>query len=99
MRKTKLQLWIEEQLEKSGEGLSQSQHISWALYTHCFSPKSIVRIANAGFGRDLAYLKISVGDPKTTWNSEIEVRNREKIRQRLAADKIEALRVPRAYGT
>lgn len=102
-RRGKLQSWVEERLAQSVEGCDgwarESQAIAWELHTHSFSPKSIVRLGDLRSGRDLACLKIIVVDPKNAANLEVELENREKVREALEVVGLPALHVPQAYGS
>ena len=62
-RRTRVQSWVEERvaaLGGKGDSAMPPQPITWALNAR--GPVSIVRVGDPRSGRDLAYIKASVGD-------------------------------------
>jgi ubiquinone/menaquinone biosynthesis C-methylase UbiE len=101
-RQTDLQSWVEERLRESRARLEGAaldpQPIAWALYAKPFKSKSVVRLGDPRNERDLAYLKVTIGAQGSTASFDVEVANREKIREGLEALPSQAIAVPQAYG-
>jgi ubiquinone/menaquinone biosynthesis C-methylase UbiE len=101
-RTAKVQSWVEEQLRHSvgkRDGGADSQPTTWALYTRAFRPKSIVRLGDPKSSRDLAYLKVIIGDRSSASSLEVELENRARVLDRLQAYANPPVSVPRGFGT
>jgi ubiquinone/menaquinone biosynthesis C-methylase UbiE len=102
-RKTTVHSWIEDRFATSGDNYDGSGRrllpTPWALYTHPFVPKSVVRIGDTITGRDLAYMKVNNGDRNSAADFDAELLNRAQIQQQLQTSASRTICVPHAYGT
>jgi len=100
-RKTKLQAWLEDRLGAGGkrdDGAADPQAMTWALYTHSFAQKSIVRLGCPGRSRDVAFIKVHVGPQNSVDPLEVELGNLGKVQKILKASAVRSVGVPETLG-
>jgi len=100
-RKSKLQTWLEERLGAVGkrdDGAADLQAMTWALYTHSFAQKSIVRLGYPGGSRDVAFIKVHVGPQGSVDPLEVELGNLAKVQKILKASGSRSVGVPDTLG-
>ncbi len=100
-RKTKLQSWLQDSLESTTRVQKCStvkEGIVWALYTHPFAEKAVVRLWDPKVGRESAFVRSEVGDSNGTTKLEGELANAAKIRDILSGCNDFSIGVPRDLG-
>jgi ubiquinone/menaquinone biosynthesis C-methylase UbiE len=100
-RRTRFQSWLQGRLEsvtKIGAGATGPQGTVWALYTHPFAQKSVVRLGDPKSGRESAFVKVEVGDRNGVVKLEAELANSAKIRDILRSGGSLSVGVPLELG-
>lgn len=102
-RRTKLQTWVEERLAESDgtrtDLATSPRSVTWALHTHAFEGKSMVRLGDPRTGSDLAYLKVFVGDQERGACFETDGTNQAKVQNSLKVSGAAFVRIPHSYGS
>ncbi len=100
-RATGLDEWLKERVgmavSAGGSDFSQVS-TAWALYTHPFARKSVVRLVDAENGRDLAYVKAEAGNRGDHGPLQAEVSRLVQVRERIRHSALEQVDVPELLG-
>jgi hypothetical protein len=100
-RSTKLQEWLRERLELSWKPHgcpTAAGMMTWELHTNAFEPKSVVRIGDMKSGQAVAFLKIAIGNQRSSGDLEMELANLVKIRDSLKISLSQSISVPQILG-
>jgi ubiquinone/menaquinone biosynthesis C-methylase UbiE len=100
-RKTKIQSWLEEELGSDrmlDDGAADPRAITWALHTHPFAKKSIVRLGKPRGGQEVAFIKVQMGSREGVDQPEAEVINLVKVREALQQSDIRSISVPQTLA-
>jgi ubiquinone/menaquinone biosynthesis C-methylase UbiE len=101
-RQREVDSWVGSRLSElrinTNGSQSKTKRTNWALYTHPFRAKSVVRIGDVHSGSSLAYVKISVRGEDGIASFDREAINRAKVRSALQACGNHTIWIPETYG-
>lgn len=100
-RETKLQSWLQGHLGSATKVDARAvgqQGAAWALYTHPFAQKSVVRLEDPKSGSESAFVKVEVRDGNSEGKLEAELANSARIGDILRAGRSLSVSVPLDLG-